>query len=106
MRPAEICQQLLRALEPSEGRRRQRKRDTTPDAVGLSVKRELLKRAIAEKPAAEEFEEWLLTQCRSASSGPFRAMALEILSEWRLAEASPAFRDWLERGAPSDDAEP
>jgi hypothetical protein len=31
-------------------------------------------------------------------------MARSILEEWRLAGASPGFRDWLERGAPSDDA--
>jgi hypothetical protein len=31
-------------------------------------------------------------------------MALEVLAEWRLATASPAFRQWLTQGAPSDDA--
>lgn len=36
-------------------------------------------------------------------SATVRAMALDILAEWRLADASPAFRTWLERGAPSDD---
>ena len=30
-------------------------------------------------------------------------MARDILTEWRLAAASPAFRDWLEAGAPSED---
>ena len=39
MRPAEVCSQLLRALDASEGRRRRRKRDTTPDAIGLELKR-------------------------------------------------------------------
>ena len=32
-----------------------------------------------------------------------RAMALDVLAEWRLAMSSPAFGDWLARGAPSDD---
>jgi hypothetical protein len=30
-------------------------------------------------------------------------MARDILTEWRLAAASPAFRHWLEAGAPSED---
>jgi len=33
-----------------------------------------------------------------------RAMALDVLSEWRLAQTSAVFRSWLEEGAPSDDA--
>jgi hypothetical protein len=31
-------------------------------------------------------------------------MALEILAEWRLVAADPAFRAWLGWGAPSQDA--
>ena len=31
-------------------------------------------------------------------------MALSIFEEWRLAHDADAFRDWLARGAPSDDA--
>jgi len=31
-------------------------------------------------------------------------MALEILAEWRLVAADPAFRRWLDGGARSDDA--
>ena len=34
---------------------------------------------------------------------PLRAMARDILDEWRLAAAAPAFRAWLEAGAPSED---
>src|SRR5690606_22702639 len=41
-RPADFCRGLLAALDASEGRRRRRKRDTTPDAIGLAIKRELL----------------------------------------------------------------
>src|SRR5438132_12968000 len=45
-RPAVVCRELLAALDASEGRRRRRKRDTTPDAIGLTIKRDLLERAV------------------------------------------------------------
>lgn len=32
-----------------------------------------------------------------------RAMALDILAEWKLAVVSESFSVWLEAGAPSDD---
>ena len=54
--PAAVCVELLAALEASEGRRKRRKRDTTPDAIGLAIKRELLEAAVREAPAAAEFE--------------------------------------------------
>ena len=106
-RPADFCRQLLAALDASEGRRKRRKRDTTPDAIGMTIKRDLLELAARENPEPEAFEPWLMEHCRVAGgiSGPMRAMAQEVLAEWRLAEASPSFRDWLERGAPSDDAQ-
>ena len=107
-RPADFCRQLLAALDASEGRRKRRKRDTTPDAIGMTIKRDLLELAARENPEPEAFEHWLMEHCRVAggTSGPMRAMAQEMLAEWRLAEASPSFREWLERGAPSDDARP
>jgi hypothetical protein len=40
-----VCRALLAALDASEGRRRRRKRDATPDAVGMSLKRWLLSEA-------------------------------------------------------------
>ena len=40
-RPAEICRYLLQAMDASEGRRKRRKRDTTPDALGMEIMREL-----------------------------------------------------------------
>lgn len=105
-RPGEICRELLAALDASEGRRRRRKRDTTPDAIGLTLKRELLERAVAADPDPDRFEEWLYDQCLAAgpSEGGVRAMALSIFEEWRLALEATAFGDWLARGAPSDDA--
>ena len=106
LRPAPFCGALLAALDASEGRRRRRKRDTTPDAIGMSLKR-LLDAAIADDPDPDTFEGWLLDRCLdgadAASFGGLQAMARDILTEWRLAAASPAFRDWLETGAPSED---
>jgi hypothetical protein len=96
----------LNALDAADGRRKRRKRDTTPDAIGLGVKRDLLERAVAADPAPEAFEAWLLEQCYAVggNEGGVRAMALSIFEEWRLANAADEFRDWLARGAPSDDA--
>ena len=106
LRPAEVCRALLAALEASEGRRRSRKRDQTPDAFGLAVKRDLLRQAVEDDPRPEAFEEWLLnyplTQARELV-GPAFAMARAVFDEWRLAHTLGEFRLWLEQGAPSDD---
>jgi hypothetical protein len=107
-RPADVCRALLAALEASEGRKRKRKRDQTPDTIGLSIKRSLLARAVQDDPNPEAFEEWLLNyplQCAAPeSSGAVSAMARSVLEEWRLAHSLDEFRVWLEQGAPSDDA--
>jgi hypothetical protein len=106
-RPAHLCRELLAALAASDGRRRRRMRDTTPDRIGLGIKRGLLERAVAEDPEPDGFEGWLLERCledaTTASVGATRAMALEILAEWRLVAADPEFRRWLDGGARSDD---
>jgi hypothetical protein len=106
LRPADFCRQLLAALDASEDRRQRRKRDTTPDAIGMAVKRQLMERAVQENPKPEAFEGWLLQHCLSAgmASGSVRAMALDIYAEWQLASASQSFGAWLAQGAPSDDA--
>ncbi len=111
LRPTDVCRQLLLALEASEGRRKRRKRYTEPDAIGLAIKRDLLEQAVRDDPAPEAFEGWLLERCLAAAgdtsgpgSGALRAMALDVLEEWRLAQALGSFQDWLARGAPSDDA--
>ena len=107
VRPAHVCHQLLAALEASEGRRRRRRRDTTPDAIGMAIKRQLLEGAVRDDPEPEDFEGWLLHQTDTAyaeAPGPARAMALDLLADWRLAATSDAFRSWLEQGAPSADA--
>jgi hypothetical protein len=106
-RPAAICDALLAALDASEGRRRRRKRDTTPDAIGISLKRRLLAEARDADPEPDVFETWLLerclAECTDASIGALRAMAREVAAEWRLAASSAEFRGWLLAGAPSDD---
>ena len=105
LRPADVCRALLAALEGAEGRRRKRKRDQTPDAIGLTVKREILEHVVEENPDPEIFESWLLNYSQSKDcSGAVAAMARTVLDEWRLAHSMPEFRIWLEQGAPSDDA--
>src|SRR6201984_1409173 len=102
MRPAEICKALLAALDASEGRRRSRKRDQTPDAIGLRIKRELLERAVQEDPPPDQFEAWLLDcslSCNDpAPAGAISAMARSIFDEWTLAHSMGDFAVWLEHG--------
>lgn len=107
VRPGVFCRELLESLDASEGRRRRRKRDTTPDAIGLAMKKQLLEGAAAADPAPEDFEGWLLERClqEGAGGGGLHALALSILEEWRFAAEADHFREWLERGAPSDDVE-
>ena len=108
VRPAEFCREVMASLQASEGRRRRRSRNTTPDAIGLAMKRTLLEEAIAADPAPEEFEDWLFRRClrEPVGSGGLRAVAVSLFEEWRFAAQVDAFRDWLAAGAPSDDAIP
>lgn len=103
-RPAAFGRQLLAAITASDGRRRRRKRDTTPDAIGLNLKRQLLEALVRDDPDPGAFDAWLAAQCAGPGSGGVRAMARAILEEWRMAASSPEFRAWLRDGAPSDDA--
>lgn len=103
-RPAEICAFLLQAMGASEGRRQRRKRDTTPDALGMEIKRGLLAEIVAADPDVEEFDAWLFARVQAEpAAGATRAMALQIRDEWEFAVATPGFRAWLGSGAPSDD---
>lgn len=104
LRPSEFSRQLLNTLDASEGRRQRRKRDTTPDAYGMQLKRALLERAVAEDPDPQDFEGWLLQQALSdPASGPVRGMCGAVLDEYRFACLDPKFAEWLAAGAPSAD---
>src|SRR2546428_5545708 len=106
LRPAFVCAALLEALDASDGRRRRRKRDTTPDAIGMSLKRRLLVQSTEADPDPETFEAWLLERCLTASAdasmGALRVMAREEVEEGRLAAACSDFRAWLAARAPSE----
>jgi hypothetical protein len=107
LRPGDVCRALLAALDASDGRRKKRKRDQTPDAIGLAAKRALLERAVLEDPDAAHFEEWLQRSARDAdpvAASASAAMAQTLLEEWRLVHAMPEFAAWLEHGAPSEDS--
>ena len=104
-RPADVCKALLVALDAADGRRKSRKRDQTPDAIGLALKREILNGVVQENPDPEMFEAWLLNYSQSRnSSGAIAAMARAVLDEWRLAHTMGDFKAWLDCGAPSADA--
>lgn len=107
MRPAEVCRGLLETIEASEGRRKRRLRDTTADAIGLQIKRELLEEILRADPEADDFEGWLLERClaEGPADGPLRAIAMTIWEEWQLTSLSTDFRQWLAQGAPSADRE-
>ena len=109
IRPAAVCQALLAALDAAEGLRRNRKRDQTPDGIGLAIKRDLLQRVVSENPSAATFEEWLL-HCGQPYApelaGAVAAMARAIFEEWNLAHSLNEFNTWLAQGAPSADANP
>ena len=106
LRPGEFSRLALATLAASEGRRKRRKRDTTPDAIGLGIKRELLERAAEADPEPAAFESWLMAQTlRAPAGGPVRALAAEIFREYQFAASVPDFSRWLAEGAPSADAE-
>jgi hypothetical protein len=105
--PVEVCGGLLSALEASEGRRRRRSRNTTADSIGLAIQRALLEDAVREEPSGANFERWLQERCvaQGESDGAYRAMALLIWHEWKLASQSEDVSAWLTSGARSDDRE-
>src|SRR3989442_10782613 len=59
---------------------------------------------IEDDPDPEGFEAWLLERCLSRaetdSMGAMRAMARDVLAEWRFALGAPAFPGWAGAGAP------
>ena len=107
LRPAEVCKALLAALEAAEGRRRKRKRDQTPDAIGYPSSGLFWSRQFKTIQTLKHSKNgcWITPACATQeSSGAVSAMARAVLEEWRLAHSLDDFRVWLEQGAPSDDA--
>jgi hypothetical protein len=105
LRPEHVCRSLLAALKAADGRSRSRKRDQTPDSIGLSLRHDLLEQAIQDNPAPDDFEQWLLDRTEtSPSPGAAQTIVRAVLEDWRLAHRLGAFAEWLEHGAPSDDA--
>ena len=78
-RPAQVCRELLSALDTRDGRERGGRR---------AIKRELLERALADDPPPETFESWLVERCvlaaRARARGALRTIAREILDEYRV----------------------
>ena len=89
LQPKTFCAALLAALEASEGRKRKRKRDQTPDTIGLLAKRELLERAVCEQPDAEEFEAWLHEYAACHEGGTALAMVTFTWPVMRSAMSGP-----------------
>jgi hypothetical protein len=106
IRPGQFCQFLLRTLEAAENQTRRRKRDQTPDHIGLGIRRELLERAVVDDPDENQFEQWLFERVlESGTPGAVRSMAMLIIGELRFARTQPEFTAWLQAGAPNADAD-
>src|SRR3954454_3833557 len=94
--PGPFCGLLLKALEAAEGQTRRRKRDQSPDRLGLAIKRDLLERAVADDPDTVAFEGWLVEQIAgSEAPGSVRAMCEQIFLEYRMVRFQPDLADWL-----------
>jgi hypothetical protein len=103
--PEAFSRQALKALDAADGRTKRRKRDQTPDTIGLAIKRSVLERAAEECPAPFEFEGWLMGEALAEpTGGPTMAMCAQIFEEYLLASMDPAFGRWLAEGAASQDA--
>ena len=106
VRPGQFCQFLLRTLEASEAQTRRRKRDQTPDHIGLAMRRVLLEHVVAIDPDEDQFEQALLERVlASETPGPLRAMAILIMNEYRFTASQPGLVAWLQAGAPNADAD-
>lgn len=102
LHPGDYCELALQAIEVSEARRKRRKRNTGPDAIGMEIKRELLRQGAHDRPEPEEFEAWLMEQVMQADApGAVRAMALEVLADYQTACDYHSFSGWLAEGAPT-----
>ena len=73
---------------------RQRARDQQADRAGLELKRRVLDALMAMDPEPEEMEAALMkiVEEMEPPTGPTRAIALTLLDEWHMANATP---EWL-----------
>jgi len=91
LRPADFA---LLLLSSGDVMPRQRARDQQADRAGLELKRQVLNALVAKDPETEEMEAALLAIVEEMGppTGPTRAIALTLLDEWRMANATP---EWL-----------
>lgn len=91
--PLEFCT-LLKAVDRVPPRL---SRDLEPDLVGIELKHRILDALVADPPAAGDFEAGLLARADALGLAPgaARGICSDILAEWRMAHASPAFLPWL-----------
>jgi len=90
IRPREFA---LLLLGSGEALPRRRARDQQADAVGLELKRRVLREVVAHDPDPDDLEAALLSIIDDIGppTGPTRAVALGILEEWRFAATSPGW---------------
>ncbi len=90
---AEFCA-LLKAVARRPPRL---SRDLEPDLIGIELKQRILEALIADPPAPVDFEAGLLERADALdlSTGAARGVCSDILAEWRMAHAAPAFLPWL-----------
>jgi hypothetical protein len=95
--PGEFCA-LLKAVDRRPPRL---SRDLEPDLVGIDLKHLILDALIAAPPDAADFESGLLERAAALDlpAGSARGICSDILAEWRMAHASPAFLPWLREEA-------
>jgi hypothetical protein len=101
--PREFCT-LLKAVDRRPPRL---SRDLEPDLLGIELKHQILDAVIADPPAAGDFESGLLERAGTLDlpAGTARGICSDIVAEWRMAHASPAFLPWL-RAEAARPAEP
>lgn len=87
---------------------RQRARDQQADLSGSQLKARLLNELVIRDPEPEELEAALeeLVFTLGPPTGPTRGVAWSILDDWRSAEESPAFVEWLLEQAVREGQEP
>lgn len=87
---------------------RQRARDQQADLAGNELKRHMLNELVVADPEPAEIESALATIIDSLDqpTGPARAIALSVLDDWRAAQESPEFVEWLVTQAVAEGQQP